>query len=68
VYHPPSLQEKCQGQPDDTPEEATYAVADGCVPFTRKCKYLGSAWITQDLGDYTDIAARIGKQQRKFMV
>ena len=59
VYHPPSLQE-CQGQPDETPEEAQYTVADGYVTFTRKFKYLGS-WITQDLRDDTDIAVRIGR-------
>jgi hypothetical protein len=59
MYHPPSLQE-CQDQPDNTPEEATYTVADGYVTFTRKFKYLGS-WITQDLRDDTDIAVRIGK-------
>ena len=37
-----------------------YTVADGYVTFTRKFKYLGS-WVTQDLRDDTDIAARIGK-------
>ena len=43
---------------DKTPEEGSYAEADGYVTFTRKFKYqyLGSC-LTQDLYDNTDIAA-----------
>jgi hypothetical protein len=59
MCHPPSLKE-CQDRPNDTTEEATCTVADGCVTFTRKFKCLGS-WVTQDLRDDTDIEARIRK-------
>ena len=59
MYHPPSLQ-KCKNLPEDTPKEATCAVAEGYVTFTRKFKCLG-LWVIQDLCNDTDTAARIGK-------
>ena len=54
--HPPALEEvsKMKNEAPGAPEEATFAVDEGCVIFSRKFKHLGSL-ITQDLKDNDDI-------------
>ena len=61
MYYPPTLEEASKMK-NEAPgaEEATFAVNEGHITFTRKFKYLGSL-ITQDLKDNDDIVRRINQ-------